>query len=937
MRPLERESELDLIVRALARARAGQGGVVLLSGPAGIGKTTVLAAARGLEDVRRLTARGGELERDLALGVARQLFEPLLFGTEVARAHAFDGTGPAAAALEGRADASEGNRGAILLGLHRLVVNLAAAEPVVLEVDDVQWADAASLDFLVFLARRVRERPVLLLLANRIGEPATDVAALGALAQLAETEERTLTPLSAAATAAVAEEVLGDPPEARFAAACHRASGGNPFVLRELLRTLHGRGTRPDAAGIPLVGEARSPVVARWVLGRLDRLATGAGPLARAVAVLGDDATLGRAAQLAGLSLGDAETALDGLVESEILAAGRTLDFVHPVLRAAVRDAMPAGTRSRAHRAAARLLRDEGAAPGNVAAQLLSAEPGAETWVADALVDAAQVALAQGAPELAARHLERALAEPPAGEVRRRILRTLGNAERRLGLDTAGMRFHDALAETADPRERARTVLDLMITGAASDDAIPLARSALAEVAPVDPALALVLRARLLVALELTMEPREAELAAARQALDQAGEESLGTRLIAGMLARDASLRGLPKSTVVPLALRSVGDDEAYASDLAAGYPHMYPINGLAIVDELGLAERRYRQAAEQAERRGSLVGAGIARFMLALVELRVGALADAEHDARRAVESADATSETWLATVTAATLAEVLIERGESAAAAEVIDRHAPAAAAVTTPFDAAIVVCRSLLRLTAGRAQDAYDDAIAVGRFAEAVGARNPIMIPWRSRAALALIARGRRDEAAEIAAEALAIARAAEVASAIGAAQRVLALATEGQASIALLDEAVATLEQAPVPLELARALTDLGAALRRSGRRSAAREPLARALELAHRHGATPIAERARTELTAAGARPRRVFRTGVDSLTPSERRIAALAASGLSNADIAARLYVTVKTVEHHLAAIYRKLDIRSRRDLPDELVGSVRARGRNAE
>src|SRR3954469_13131022 len=129
----------------------------------------------------------------------------------------------------------------------------------------------------------------------------------------------------------------------------------------------------------------------------------------------------------------------------------------------------------------------------------------------------------------------------------------------------------------------------------------------------------------------------------------------------------------------------------------------------------------------------------------------------------------------------------------------------------------------------------------------------------------------------------------------------------------------------LASTPAPLELARALIDLGAALRRTGQRQTAREPLARALELAHRHGAALLAGAARSELNATGRRPRRAMRAGRDALTPSERRVAQLAAAGLSNADIAARLYITTKTVEHHLAAVYRKLSIRSRRQLPPAL------------
>ena len=136
---------------------------------------------------------------------------------------------------------------------------------------------------------------------------------------------------------------------------------------------------------------------------------------------------------------------------------------------------------------------------------------------------------------------------------------------------------------------------------------------------------------------------------------------------------------------------------------------------------------------------------------------------------------------------------------------------------------------------------------------------------------------------------------------------------------------LRESVAALDGSPALLERARSLAELGAALRRAGERAAARDPLARALELAVRCGARPLAARARDELKAAGARPRRPWRTGVDALTPSELRVARLAAEGRSNREIAGELYVTLKAIEGHLARAYAKLGIDGRGQLPRAL------------
>jgi len=157
------------------------------------------------------------------------------------------------------------------------------------------------------------------------------------------------------------------------------------------------------------------------------------------------------------------------------------------------------------------------------------------------------------------------------------------------------------------------------------------------------------------------------------------------------------------------------------------------------------------------------------------------------------------------------------------------------------------------------------------------------------------------------------------------ALGVALRVVGLAEGGAGGLERLHEAVASHRASPAALELAHSLTELGAALRRGGERAAGREPLAEALELAVRCGARRLAARAREELRATGARPRRAWRTGVEALTPSELRIVRLAAGGRTNREIAHELYVTLKTVEGHLSRAYTKLEINGRPELPGVL------------
>jgi DNA-binding CsgD family transcriptional regulator len=210
---------------------------------------------------------------------------------------------------------------------------------------------------------------------------------------------------------------------------------------------------------------------------------------------------------------------------------------------------------------------------------------------------------------------------------------------------------------------------------------------------------------------------------------------------------------------------------------------------------------------------------------------------------------------------------------------------------------------------------------ELLDAGRHYEAIGIRNPAFIAWRSPAALALHRLGERDEASRLAAEELELARAWGAPRALGAALRTAGLIEGGKQGLAQLGEAVEVLSDSPAKLEHAKARTELGAALRREGHRVQAREQLRRAVELAGICGAGPLAARAETELLATGARPRRIALSGVESLTPSERRVAEIAAQGQSNREIAQGLFITQRTVEVHLTSVYRKLEISSRSQL----------------
>src|SRR6185437_11606913 len=236
---LERDEELARIAAAVRRARDGFGTLIVVEGPAGMGKTEVLRVARAAAEadgLRVLRSRGAELERDFPFGVVRQLFEPALAEADAGeRADVLQGPAAlAAGALSlpgGEAGAVGPEHGfAVLHGLYWLCANLAAARPLVLAVDDVHWADAPTLRYLAFLLARLEELPVAILAGARPEYDGPSADLVGALVTDPGAEHVRLAPLSAGAAARLLEDGLGVAPEAEFAQACREATGGVPLL-----------------------------------------------------------------------------------------------------------------------------------------------------------------------------------------------------------------------------------------------------------------------------------------------------------------------------------------------------------------------------------------------------------------------------------------------------------------------------------------------------------------------------------------------------------------------------------------------------------------------------------------------------------------------------------------------------------------------------------
>jgi DNA-binding CsgD family transcriptional regulator len=935
---LEREAALARIDQRLREAVAGRGSLLLLEGPAGIGKTRLVVAAgrHGRElGLTTLSARCSELERDFAYGLVRQLFEaPLAAAPPPEQAELLAGAAGHAAPLFGVAAAHEDTAGAlldpsfaILHGLYWLCANLGRRSPLLLCVDDVHWADQASLRFLHYLGRRLEELPVAVVAAARPAQPDDGSPLLAALAVGPPAEVIVLAPLSDQAVAELVRLGLGADVEPAFAAACHRVTGGVPFLVHELIRAIGEAGIEPTASASPHVAALAPRAVSHSVVQRLGRLSAAARQLAPAAAVLGE-ADLRLAAGLAGLEPGAATTAADELAAAGIFEDGRPLRFVHPIVRAAVEADLPPGERAGLHAAAARRLADQGVSVHSIAAHLLVADPAGDDWAVDSLRSAARAAIASGAPGSAVAYLQRALAEPPTGRLRPGVLLELGFAESYAGDPQAAPHLEQALGTEAETTAQVAITLALgrmlQIDGR-NRDALEVFDRTRARLADTDRRAALTLEGAALGAAELDAETAGEAAKRLTRLRRLAEEEPEVPSSVFGTLAIAATMANEPAETAAGLALRALEGAPKLLPEAVDRPPFFYhACIALTFAERYGEALARFDDALADARRLGSLPHVLGLSCYRALVHLRTGNLADAEADARVALEAGPRLPG-FHAACALAVLLETLAERGEFEAAEAADTRYRLAEQFPTMMHGAWVLAARGRLRLAELRPAAALGDLAAAGDLCARLRSPSPATAPWRSDAALAHLALGTAAEARALAAEEVTLAQAYHGPRALGIALRAAGLAEGGRRGIELLRQAAGMLESSGARLEHARAMTDLGAALRRAGQRAESREILRPALDLAHRCGALALAERARAELVAAGGRPRRLVLSGLDSLTPSERRVAQLAAAGLSNRDIAQNLFITGRTVEGHLTHAYNKLDITSREQLPAAL------------
>jgi DNA-binding CsgD family transcriptional regulator len=614
----------------------------------------------------------------------------------------------------------------------------------------------------------------------------------------------------------------------------------------------------------------------------------------------------------------------DALRACGLASDGDEPALAHPIVSAALYNALPRGERGLWHARAARLLAREQVDPERIALHVLRTEPAADPEAIAWLRAAAARATARGAPETAASYLRRALDEPPTARVDEAAVRLELGLALAADLRPGSMElFQQAVELSDDPSARAETGLRGVRGLALASMMEPAWRTG--EAALADPTgMPLETVARL-----------EAELSAL-------GRTTTETRGGAERRLREPLA---PRSTLelwrIPEAIYATCAGEPARETLDVLWPALavdalaaesdsvlYTVAGLSLIcnEALDTAFALADGAIADARPRGWVTTVAHAAWIRGTAEYHQGALHEAEVDTRFSFDFKIATLRVPFAVLwTLASLLDVLVETDRLDDADRCI-----ATAALQDPLprvipSAALLQVRARLRHVQGRPDEALADLREAATRWDELDVRHPLLADWRVTAAALHADRGELAEARRLADAQLELAERVGTPGTLAAALRTEALVAPRADRVALLERAVELTVESQAQLEHCRALVDLGAALRRSGQRSAARDPLRRALDLANRGGAVRLARRADEELRAAGARPRRAALSGPESLTGAEHRVARLAAQGHTNRQIAQALFVSRRTVETHLAHAFQKLAISGRDELAARL------------
>ncbi|WP_354697749.1 AAA family ATPase [Paraconexibacter sp. AEG42_29] len=906
---LERDGVLADAAEALRAARSGRGGTLVVTGDAGTGKTTILDAIRERAAGFVLVhVRAEEMETGLAFGVLERLLEGIDPG----------GSGVPLAPTGPVVERSV----PYLSALER--VRRRVADPLLITLDDVHWADADSLDAVAFLARRLAGLPLLIVTAQRPWPPAA-AAAAAALASGGHARVLELEPLSPAACRVLLDDRAGAAVSEEAARRAWDRCQGNPLLTVHVGAAL-GRGEDPFADA-----SADGAAPHRVLVARFAGLDPDALRVARTASLLGTSFQPAIVSDLAALPVATVDGAFEALHRAGLVGAdgpGR-LRFVHPLLRQALYEDLHPALRQRLHAAAFGDLVRRGRAD-EAAEHAIRADLSGDPEAATVLERVGRAALLAGALETGVQRLE-AAARFLGDRAGTTLLLTLAEALCATGRAAEGAaRCREVLAQEEidwSTRVEALTLLGrcAYLMGEPDRGATELEHAvALAElhdpVAAIRPLLEQVVTTWMASgpgwALPLAVRARRLAIEA-EPALREATDASWG-----GLAAETGDPEGITATVAIRRWVESPSRAAALpTADLVSPLSPIYPFAHCALyVERFDECTAALDLAAARLESVGAAGGSAAVSIFQGNVLLRRGHLQAALDAAQQAGRYADLTP--MAVPVVAALRGLVLTWMGRFEEAAQARDA-ALAAAAGAWQLEVWAAFAHGLQALWAGdpAASDAF---LQVERTLAGAGVREPSHTQYAAHAVAAHLLAGRREDADRVVAALtpLAVRHPARWPRFALALARARIDEHAGHAATALegYEGALTALGDTDLPLQRAEALIAGGALQRREGMTVEARPQLAEALRIAEHHGARPLADQAGAELRLAGGRRRRSG-DDRDRLTVAELRVARAAAGGASNAEIAASLHLSANTVATHLRRVYAKLEIPGRRML----------------
>jgi DNA-binding CsgD family transcriptional regulator len=904
----ERHEQTAFLRRKLQEASNGNGRVVVVTGGIAVGKSALMLDF--LQDAGpttvKLAAVASRGERSHTFGVIRQLLHDAPLTADVAERaeRLFDEATMTGADPRTRIEQMPA---ATIYGLCQILLGLTTHGPLVITVDDADHADPASRECLLYVARRLRSAPVLMVLSEPAIQTADGVPFQAELARQPYHCRLRLLPLSPAGTRELLAEHLPPAVADRLAPDAHAVTGGNPMLVRALADDQD-----PQAQRLTVGAAFREAFVT--CLYRHDNELVH---VPHALAALGDAAGRSTIGRLAGVDIDTVNRVLDVSACSGLLNDSGA--FRHPEARAAVLRYASQQTRTQIYRQAAHILHDEGGGPTEVAQCLLAAAVPPDAWSVPVLREAARLALAAGDPDLAVRHLRLAYQADVDAEELLAIQWQLASTEWQLDPATAGRHLADLTAATAanrlSPRCAAAVVKNLAWHGHV-DEAVTTLGHAISHCTEPDPEVVAVLDAA-----GQYVNYLFPGLAVPRpEALPILGPSGADQAHSAFAMLRSA-LNNVPAdrdATSVEELLHAFRIPASQVPDEAV----LAALETLLYTDALDQAEQWSSVIHDEARHRASPAWQAIFAGLRAEVAFRRGDLVSAAKLARDAL--AQLSLPGWGVAVGGplSTLILVATAMGEREEAAAALRKPVPAAM-MQTPLGVRYLYARGRYHLATNRLQAALVDFRSCGRLMEAWNMDQPALAPWRTDAALTLLHLGQPMQARQLAEEELR--RSSEQRTRSRALTlRALGVTGSAQRCTDLLAEAAEILEECGDRLELVYTLTSLGEAYRATADATQARVVLHQANQVASECGAEVVQRRI------SPCRPRGATRTRATpnearrlaDLSEAERRVALLAAHGLTNREISTRLYITMSTVEQHLTRVYRKLSIKSRNDLP---------------